>query len=158
MRPVVKLGLQVKRMRIVLTRVSGASVTIDGQVTGEIGRGFLVLVGITHTDTEKDVAFLAEKCCGLRVFEDADGKMNRSLQDVGGALLIVSNFTLYGQCKKGKRPSFTDAARPEVAQPLYDAFIAACRSHGVHTQTGRFGADMQLHSVNDGPVTLILES
>lgn len=145
-------------MRAVVQRVKRACVTIDGTKTAEIGVGFLILLGVHETDTEADAAYLAKKCCGLRVFEDDNGKMNRSVQDVGGAFLVVSNFTLYGDCKKGNRPSFTSAARPETAVPLYEHFISCVRQSGIACQTGTFGADMQVELLNDGPVTLIVES
>ncbi len=144
-------------MRIVLQRVSQASVTIDGRVTGEIGRGFLLLVGIAPGDTRAEVAWLAEKVVGLRLFADADGKMNLDLAAVGGALLVVSQFTLYGDASKGRRPSFIGAARPDKAIPLYEAFLAALRATGLPVASGEFGADMQVALVNDGPVTLLLE-
>lgn len=145
-------------MRAVVQRVKRASVTIDGTKTAEIGVGFLILLGVHETDTEADAEYLAKKCCGLRVFEDDNGKMNRSVQDVGGAFLVVSNFTLYGDCKKGNRPSFTSTARPETAVPLYEHFISCVRQSGIACQTGMFGADMQVELLNDGPVTLIVES
>lgn len=145
-------------MRAVVQRVKRACVTIDGTKTAEIGVGFLILLGVHETDTEADAEYLAKKCCGLRVFEDDNGKMNRSVQDVGGAFLVVSNFTLYGDCKKGNRPSFTSAARPETAVPLYEHFISCVRQSGIACQTGTFGADMQVELLNDGPVTLIVES
>ena len=145
-------------MRAVVTRVTEASVTIDGQVHGAIEQGFLVLLGITHEDTPDQGVKLADKICGLRVFSDENGQMNRSLADVGGNLLIISQFTLYGNCKKGRRPDFLAAARPDVAIPLYEQFIAACRTHDFEVQTGQFGASMQVYSVNDGPVTLLLDT
>ena len=145
-------------MRIVLQRVSRARVTIDGEESGAIGRGLLVLLGIRQGDTLDSVQRLADKLIGLRIFADDEGKMNRSLQDVGGAVLIVSQFTLYGDTRKGRRPSFITAAAPEVAIPLYEAFIDALRALGVPVATGRFGAMMQVELVNDGPVTLILEA
>jgi len=144
-------------MRILLQRVARASVTIGGQVTGSIDRGFLLLVGFTHTDTAAEVGWLAEKVIGLRLFSDAEGKMNLDLAAVGGAVLVVSQFTLYGDAAKGRRPSFIDAARPETAIPLYDSFLAALRAAGVTVASGEFGADMQVSLVNDGPVTLMLE-
>jgi D-tyrosyl-tRNA(Tyr) deacylase len=144
-------------MRVVLQRVSGASVTIDGQVAGAIGGGFCLLAGFTHTDTDAQVNWMAEKVAGLRLFADAEGKMNLGLADVQGAVLVVSQFTLYGDAAKGRRPSFVDAARPELAVPLYERFVAALRSRGLEVATGRFGADMQVEIHNDGPVTLILE-
>jgi len=144
-------------MRIVLQRVSKASVTIEGRVAGAIGPGFCLLVGFTHGDAPAQVDWMAEKVCGLRLFSDADGKMNLGLAEVGGAILVVSQFTLYGDAAKGRRPSFIEAARPEVAMPLYEAFVAALRARGVEVETGEFGAMMQVELVNDGPVTLILE-
>lgn len=145
-------------MRAVVTRVSRASVEIDGAVTAEIGRGFLVLLGVTHGDTEAQSVKLAEKITGLRVFEDENGKMNLGLLDVGGEILAVSNFTLYGSCKKGRRPDFLDAARPETARPLYEFFLSRCAGLGFAPKTGQFGADMRILSVNDGPVTLFLDT
>ena len=144
-------------MRVVLQRVSQASVTIAGRVAGAIGPGFCLLVGFTHSDTMAQVDWMAEKVVGLRLFADADAKMNLGLNDVGGAILVVSQFTLYGDAARGRRPSFIDAARPEVAIPLYDGFISALRTHGLEVQTGEFGAMMDVELVNDGPVTLILE-
>jgi D-tyrosyl-tRNA(Tyr) deacylase len=144
-------------MRVVLQRVSRASVTIEGRVAGAIGPGFCLLVGFTHGDTSAQVGWMAEKVGGLRLFSDADGKMNLGLAEVGGAILVVSQFTLYGDAAKGRRPSFIDAARPETAIPLYEAFVAALRSRGFRVETGEFGAMMQVELVNDGPVTLILE-
>ena len=145
-------------MRAVLTRVKHASVTIDGKVHGQIGEGFLILLGVTHEDTEAQAVKLADKLTGLRIFEDENGKMNRSLEDVKGQLLIVSQFTLYGNCKKGRRPEFLAAARPEVAIPLYEKFVQLCREKGFHTETGEFGAYMQVESLNDGPVTLVVDT
>ena len=145
-------------MRAVLTRVKHASVTIDGKVHGQIGEGFLILLGVTHEDTEAQAVKLADKLTGLRIFEDENGKMNRSLEDVKGQLLIVSQFTLYGNCKKGRRLEFLAAARPEVAIPLYEKFVQLCRDKGFHTETGEFGAYMQVESLNDGPVTLVVDT
>lgn len=145
-------------MRAVLTRVKSASVTVDGSVIGQIGQGFLILLGVTHEDTEAQAVKLADKLMGLRVFEDENGKMNRSLEDVGGQVLVVSQFTLYGNCKKGRRPEFLAAARPEIAIPLYEKFIALCRDKGFSVETGEFGAEMLVESVNDGPVTLIVDT
>ena len=145
-------------MRAVLTRVKHASVTIDGKVHGQIGEGFLILLGVTHEDTEAQAVKLADKLTGLRIFEDENGKMNRSLEDVKGQLLIVSQFTLYGNCKKGRRPEFLAAARPEVAILLYEKFVQLCRDKGFHTETGEFGAYMQVESLNDGPVTLVVDT
>ena len=145
-------------MRAVLQRVSQARVRIDGETVGEIGRGLVVLLGIAPSDTPEQAEWLADKIVGLRVFEDDDGKMNRDLIEVGGGVLIVSQFTLYGDCRKGRRPSFIEAAPPAVAIPLYAAFIDAVRARGVPAATGRFGAMMQVELVNDGPVTLIVDS
>ena len=145
-------------MRAVLTRVKNASVTVDGKVIGRIGPGFLILLGITHEDTEAQAVKLADKLMGLRIFEDENEKMNRSLEDVGGQVLVVSQFTLYGNCKKGRRPEFLAAARPELAVPLYEKFVALCRDKGFHTETGEFGAYMAVDSVNDGPFTLIVDT
>jgi len=144
-------------MRVLVQRVSSASVTISGRIAGEITRGFLLLVGFTPTDTTAEVQWLADKVVGLRVFNDAEGRMNCDLAAVRGGLLVVSQFTLYGDAAKGRRPSFIDAARPEVAIPLYEAFLAALRGSGVTVASGEFGADMQVALVNDGPVTLMLE-
>lgn len=145
-------------MRALVQRVRHAAVEIDGRVHGEIDAGYLVFLGITHTDTEAQSDYLADKVCKLRVFEDENGKMNRSLADVGGALLVVSQFTLYGNCKKGNRPSFIEAARPDVAIPLYEAFLARSRESGLAVQSGEFGADMQVSLINDGPVTLWMDT
>ena len=144
-------------MRIVLQRVSRASVTIEGRIAGAIERGFCLLVGFTHTDTLDQVRWMAEKIVGLRVFQDAEDKMNLALGDVGGAILVVSQFTLYGNAEKGRRPSFIDAARPEQAIPLYESFIAELRGKGVRVETGEFGAMMDVDLVNEGPVTLVLD-
>ena len=144
-------------MRVLLQRVARAEVRVGERVTGSIGRGFALLVGFTHSDSGAQIDWMAEKIIGLRVFPDDEDKMNRSLADVGGALLVVSQFTLYGDAVKGRRPSFIDAARPEQAVPLYERFVAALRSRGVRTETGEFGASMQVELVNDGPVTLWLE-
>ena len=144
-------------MRVVLQRVARASVTIDGNTVGEIGPGFCLLVGFSHTDTPAQVAWMAEKIVGLRLFSDEEGRMNLGLAEAGGALMVVSQFTLYGDASKGRRPSFIDAARPEVAIPLYLRFIADLRATGVTVATGEFGADMQVEILNDGPVTLLLE-
>jgi len=144
-------------MRVLLQRVSKASVTISGQLVGEIGRGFCLLVGFTHGDTPAQVDWMAEKVAGLRLFTDAEGKMNLGLDEVGGALLVVSQFTLYGDTAKGRRPSFIEAARPEVAIPLYQRFLELLRGRGITVAAGEFGADMQVAIHNDGPVTLILD-
>lgn len=137
--------------------MSRAEVRIEGRITGRIGRGFLLLAGLTHADTLEKVQWMADKISGLRLFPDAEDKMNLALSDVGGAVLVVSQFTLYGNAEKGRRPSFIDAARPETAIPLYEAFIAALRSTGLPVETGEFGAMMDVELVNDGPVTLLLE-
>ena len=145
-------------MKAVLMRVQRASVTIDELETRSIGRGFLILLAVTHDDTEAQAVKLADKLCSLRLFEDADGKINLTLDEVGGEIMIVSQFTLYGNCRKGRRPDFLAAARPEVAIPLYEKFVALCREKGFHTETGEFGADMLVQSVNDGPLTLIVDT
>ena len=144
-------------MRLLLQRVSRAEVRVDGRVTGRIGRGYLQLVGFAESDDESPLAWMADKVVGLRLFGDDDGKMNLGLEDVGGALLVVSQFTLYGDARKGRRPSFVEAARPETAIPLYDRFVALLRDRGVPVETGEFGAMMDVELVNDGPVTLWLE-
>ena len=145
-------------MRALLQRVSQASVTVDGEVTGEIKHGLLVLLGVGHDDGDKEVAWMAEKLIGLRIFEDDEGKMNLSLRDVGGGMLVVSQFTLFGDCKKGRRPSFIDAAPPELAVELYEAFVAKVKGQGVEVGTGRFREHMEVALVNDGPVTLWVET
>jgi len=144
-------------MRVLLQRVARAEVRVADVTIGRIGPGFCLLVGITSTDGAEQVAWMAEKIAGLRLFSDAEGKMNLALADVGGAVLVVSQFTLYGDVAKGRRPSFVDAARPEIAIPLYEAFIARLRELGLSVATGEFGADMDVELVNDGPVTLWLE-
>jgi D-tyrosyl-tRNA(Tyr) deacylase len=144
-------------MRLVLQRVSRASVTIDGRVAGAIGRGYCLLVGFTQADTADQVVWMADQVAGLRIFADADDKMNLSLGEVGGAVQVVSQSTLYGDASTGRRPSFVDAARPELATPLYERFIAELRARGLEVKTGEFGAMMQVELVNDGPVTLVLE-
>lgn len=144
-------------MRVLLQRVSRAEVRVGPRVTGRIGRGFLLLVGLTHADGEAELRWMAEKVVGLRLFADADDKMNLALADVGGALLVVSQFTLYGEAEKGRRPSFTEAAKPDVAVPLYERFLALLRESGAAVETGEFGAMMDVELVNDGPVTLWLE-
>ena len=145
-------------MRAVLTRVTSASVAIDGQTVGSIGKGFLILLGVGPNDTEKECRYLAEKALGLRIFEDENGKMNLGLDAVDGQVLVVSQFTLYGNCRKGRRPSFTDAAPPELGNTMYERFLAICEELGYPPQHGRFGADMKVESINDGPVTLILDT
>ena len=144
-------------MRLLLQRVSRAEVRIDGRVAGRVGRGFCLLVGFTHGNGPEQVEWMAEKVIGLRLFGDNEGKMNLSLDDVGGALLVVSQFTLYGDARKGRRPSFIDAARPEEAELLYDTFVESLRARGAHVETGEFGAMMDVDLVNEGPVTLLLE-
>jgi D-tyrosyl-tRNA(Tyr) deacylase len=144
-------------MRLVLQRVSSASVTVDGRTAGAIERGFLLLVGFTAGDGEAQITWMADKVAGLRVFPDDEGRMNRDLHDVGGSALVVSQFTLYADARKGRRPSFVDAALPEVAEPLYEQFVQALRDRGIRVATGVFGAIMDVALVNDGPVTLVLE-
>ena len=145
-------------MRAVVQRVSRASVKIDGELTGQIAEGLLVLVGVAHDDSESDVAYLAEKVAGLRIFEDDAGKMNRSVVDVDGAVLAVSQFTLFGDVRKGKRPSFDEAARPEQARQLHDDFVEGVRAQGLRCETGRFQEMMEVELVNQGPVTILLDS
>ncbi len=145
-------------MRAVLTRVNSASVVIDGETVGAIGRGFLILLGVGPGDTEAECRALAEKALSLRIFEDENGKMNLGLDAIGGEVLVVSQFTLYGNCRKGRRPSFTGAAGPELGNALYEKFLSVCAELGYPPRHGRFGADMQVSSVNDGPVTLILDT
>ena len=144
-------------MRAVVTRVKSASVTIEVKINGEIGQGFLVLLGVGPEDTEEIAVKLADKVCSMRVFEDADGKMNMSLEQVGGSLLVVSQFTLYADLKS-RRPGFSKAAKPELAEPLYERFMEECRAQGFTVEHGEFGADMQVASVNDGPVTLLFDT
>ncbi len=144
-------------MKLVLQRVSSASVEVDGKVVGEIGKGLLVLLGVTHGDDESVIPWLVNKTAEMRIFEDDEGKMNRSLTDIGGEMLVVSQFTLYARCKKGRRPDFIEAAKPEKAERLYEEFVRQVRAMGVTVQTGVFGAHMQVGLVNDGPVTIILE-
>jgi D-tyrosyl-tRNA(Tyr) deacylase len=145
-------------MRAVIQRVSRAAVRVDGVTVGQIGRGFLVLLGVTHSDGRAEADWMARKLAGLRVFEDDAGKMNLGLAEVGGAVLVVSQFTLYGDARKGRRPSFTDAARPEQAEPLIDYFVLKLQEEGVPVQTGQFQATMEVELVNDGPVTLWLDT
>lgn len=145
-------------MRAVLTRVKYASVAIDGETVAKIDRGFLILLGVGPEDTEKECRVLAEKALGLRIFEDENGKMNLGLDQVGGAVLVVSQFTLYGNCRKGRRPSFAEAAGPELGEAMYEKFLEVCEELGYPPQHGRFGADMKVESLNDGPVTLILDT
>ena len=145
-------------MRAVLQRVTEASVTIDGQVVGEIGKGIMVLFGMLGTDTDKTIDYMLDKVINLRIFEDENGKMNLGLDAIGGEVLVVSQFTLYGNCRKGRRPSFADAAGPELGERLYEQFLKDCEALGFPPQHGRFGADMKVESINDGPVTLILDT
>ncbi len=144
-------------MRIILQRSKEASVTIEQEKVGSISHGLVLLVGVTHEDSLKEVDYLVDKIVNLRIFEDEQGKMNRSLLDTGGAILSVSQFTLYGDTRKGRRPSFIEAAKPDVASDLYDSFNERLKEKGVQVETGRFGADMDVQLINDGPVTLILE-
>jgi D-tyrosyl-tRNA(Tyr) deacylase len=145
-------------MRAVVQRVRRAEVAVGDEVVGRVGTGWLVLLGVAPGDSQNDVEWLADKVANLRAFADDAGKMNRSVQDVGGAVLVVSQFTLYGDCRKGRRPSFTGAAHPSVAEPLYEAFVVALRSLGVPVETGRFAADMRVSLVNDGPVTFVIDT
>ena len=145
-------------MRAVVQRVSRAKVTVQGKITGEIGTGLLILLGVGQADTEADAAYLAGKMCGLRIFEDQQGKMNLSVQDIGGSVLAVSQFTLYGDVRRGKRPSFDAAAPPDKARELYECFVEHIRAGGLCCETGRFRETMQVESVNEGPVTILLDS
>lgn len=145
-------------MRAVLQRVARASVAVGGETVGTVARGWLVLLGVAPNDTQTQVGWFAEKVANLRAFEDAEGKMNLSVLDVNGGALVVSQFTLYGECTKGRRPSFTGAAPPAIAEPLYEAFVVALKARGVPVNTGRFGADMQVELLNDGPVTFVIDS
>ena len=145
-------------MRAVVQKVTQSKVTVDNEITGEIQEGLMVLLGVTHNDTEADAKYMAEKIANLRIFEDAEEKLNLSVKDIGGAVLSVSQFTLYGDCRKGRRPSFTEAARPEQANALYEQFNAFLRQEGVHVETGRFQTHMMVELTNDGPVTVLLDS
>jgi D-tyrosyl-tRNA(Tyr) deacylase len=145
-------------MRAVVQRVSSSRVTVDDRVTGEINEGLLVLLGVTHEDTSKDVDYMIDKVLNLRIFEDENEKMNLSLKDIGGELLVVSQFTLYGDCRKGRRPGFSDAARPEVAIPLYEEFIEKASKQNIKVGTGKFGANMMVELTNEGPVTILIDS
>ncbi len=145
-------------MRAVIQRVKESSVAIDGQVVGQCAHGFMVLIGVEEGDTEKDLAYIADKVPNLRIFEDENGKMNRSLMDIGGQILAISQFTLLGDARGGRRPSFTAAARPDTAVPMYEALVEKWRGLGIHVETGVFGADMQVSLINDGPVTILLDS
>ena len=146
-----------KSMKLVVQRVKNAKVEVDGKTVGEIDKGFLVLLGVTHTDTKETVDYLVKKLCNLRIFEDENEKMNLGLKDVNGELLIVSQFTLYADCSAGNRPSFINAAKPDMANELYEYFCDRCKETGIKVQTGIFGADMKVSLLNDGPVTIILE-
>ena len=145
-------------MRAVVQRVASSRVTVDERVTGEVKKGLLVLLGVTHDDTSKDVDYMVDKVINLRIFEDENDKMNLSLKDIGGEVMAVSQFTLYGDARKGRRPSFSDAARPDVANPLYEEFVEKLRAQGITVGTGEFGAHMMVELTNDGPVTILLES
>ncbi|HBI91233.1 MAG: D-aminoacyl-tRNA deacylase [Terrisporobacter othiniensis] len=145
-------------MRAVVQKVSSSKVTVDEEVVGQINQGLMVLLGVTHDDTSKDVDYMVDKITNLRIFEDAQGKMNLSLKDVNGEVLAVSQFTLYGDARRGRRPSFSDAARPEVANPLYEEFVQKVKNQGINVGTGKFGAHMMVDLTNDGPVTILLES
>lgn len=145
-------------MRAVIQRVSHARVTIEGKIHGEIGKGLLILLGVCEDDTEAEAVYLADKCVGLRIFTDENDKMNLSPADIGGGLLVISQFTLYGDCKKGKRPNFIRAARPALAVPLYEKFLMRCRESGLPVACGEFGADMKVELLNDGPVTIIMDT
>lgn len=144
-------------MRLVIQRVSNAKVEVQGEVTGQIEKGFMVLCGITHNDTKQEADYLAKKLCNLRVFEDENEKMNLSIKDVGGKLLVVSQFTLYADCSSGNRPSFVNAAKPDYANELYEYFMEKCRQEGIQVEKGIFGAHMEVSLLNNGPVTIILE-
>ena len=145
-------------MKAVLSKVSSASVRVNGETVGKIGRGFLILLGVGLEDTDAQCRKLADKLCALRIFDDENGKINLSLDDVGGELLVISQFTLYGNCRKGRRPEFLRAARPETAVPLYEQFVELCREKGYHVETGVFGEHMEVESVNDGPFTLVVDT
>ncbi len=144
-------------MKLVVQRVKNAKVEVEKKVVGQIEKGFLVLLGVTHNDTKQEADYLVKKLCNLRVFEDENEKMNLALKDVGGELLIVSQFTLYADCTQGNRPAFINAAKPEVAEPLYEYFCKECEKNNIHVEKGIFGADMKVSLLNDGPVTIILE-
>ena len=145
-------------MRVVVQRVKHSSVAVDGNIVGKINEGLLILLGIKNGDTEKDVTWLANKVVSLRIFEDENGKMNKELKEINGSILLISQFTLYGDCVKGKRPSFIEAAKPEIAIPLYEKFIDTLKNQGINVETGIFGADMKVELLNDGPVTIVLDS
>lgn len=145
-------------MKAVVANVQYARVTVEGEIVGQIERGLLILLGVTHTDSEAEVQKLADKVTGLRIFKDEEGRTNKSLSDVGGEILVVSQFTLYANCRHGRRPDFLNAAKPELANTLYESFVARCREKGFHTETGVFGAYMQVESCNDGPFTLVVDT
>lgn len=145
-------------MRAVVQRVTSSSVTVEGETTGKIDKGLMVLLGVADGDTDKDVTYMVDKIVNLRIFEDENDKMNLSLQDIGGSLLVVSQFTLLGDCRKGRRPSFIEAAKPEIADKLYQKFVDKARSMGIRTETGRFKTHMMVELINDGPVTILVDS
>lgn len=153
-----KIYYRGEKMRAVVQRVISSNVKVDGQLTGEIEKGLMVLLGVGEGDTNKDVDYMVEKIINLRIFEDENDKMNLSLKDVGGQLLVVSQFTLFGDCRKGRRPGFSEAARPEIADKLYMDFVEKARANGVHTETGKFQTHMMVELINDGPVTLLIDS
>ena len=144
-------------MRLLVQRVLNSNVKVDGKITGEINKGYMVLLGVTHDDDTEKADYLVKKLINLRVFEDENGKMNLNINQIGGELLIISQFTLYGNTKDGNRPSFTEAAKPEKAEELYNYFVKQCKKEGIKTETGIFGADMKVSLINDGPVTIMLE-
>ena len=144
-------------MKLVIQRVKEADVKVENKTVGQIKKGFLVLLGVTHNDTKQEADYLVKKLCNLRVFEDENGKMNLGLKDVEGELLIISQFTIYADCTGGKRPSFSSAARPEIAEPLYEYFCEQCKKNNIHVEKGIFGADMKVSLLNDGPVTIVME-
>ena len=145
-------------MRIVVQRVKNASVRIDGEICGQINQGLLVFLGVSKEDTESDITYISDKITGLRIFEDENEKMNNSIMDINGEILVISQFTLYGDCRKGRRPSFDSAMRPSEAEEMYEKFVEYIKKSGLKTETGRFGADMKVELLNDGPVTIILDS
>ncbi len=145
-------------MRAVIQRVSHASVEVDGEICGKIGKGYLILLGVADGDSDADLKYIADKTVNLRIFEDENGKMNKSIADIGGEILVVSQFTLYGDCRKGRRPSFDSAMKPEAANKMYEEFVEYIKGNGLRVETGRFGADMKVELLNDGPVTMLLDS